>query len=235
MSANEIVINMVDSWRSIARINKIDFYENEKYFLLNTGLDNADANYVYSFDELTIDGFKQIKTYFGGLSFAFRQIQNTNNNLPHENFRSSFTLVGMEYNLENFSPFLLTHDIRICKNKNEWIEVAKAGFGFDREMIESAYPQFDNDEFILVIAYYNNQPAGIAMLYLDENSIGVYWVTVKPEYRRLKIATQIMQFCLNQAKLLSYKKVILTATKEGNELYKSIGFKEQIIIEQYNY
>ena len=47
--------------------------------------------------------------------------------------------------------------------------------------------------------------------------------TVK-EYRRLGVAKQLVSMSIEESKILNLAKIELMATKDGYELYKSLGF-----------
>jgi predicted GNAT family acetyltransferase len=90
------------------------------------------------------------------------------------------------------------------------------------------------NKFIGIICEYNNVVVSTAFLTINEKPANYYSINGKtgtllnvytfPEYRKNGIATCILKILVEEAKKQNVFDIELLATKDGEKLYKNIGF-----------
>lgn len=89
---------------------------------------------------------------------------------------------------------------------------------------------FEPPDGILLLAKYDNIPAGCVMLRkLSDDICEMKRLFVTPEFRGLKIGKALAQIVIEQAKKIGYQKMRLdtgTFMEQAATLYKSMGFNE---------
>ena len=75
-------------------------------------------------------------------------------------------------------------------------------------------------------AVYKEKIVGACLTQLDNEVIGLHFVGVKKEYRKLGIGKYISQESIIKHSNNTTKFAILRASKFGENIYKEIGFKE---------
>lgn len=89
----------------------------------------------------------------------------------------------------------------------------------------SSYLNPEN-RIVLLTYYHEGVPAStVEMFPTDENTIGLYGFTTLEAFRGKGIGTTLMTYCLNKAKELGYKQVILQGTEDGLGIYQKHGFE----------
>jgi ribosomal protein S18 acetylase RimI-like enzyme len=79
----------------------------------------------------------------------------------------------------------------------------------------------------LFIGYFRDQPVATSALFLDENSAGVWDVTTLPQFRRKGIGTDMTLQTLFYAFDNFGRRVgVLTASEDGEPVYRKIGFQK---------
>jgi len=148
----------------------------------------------------------------------------------------SFEQIGMSLDLKAQRSFESRDaDIRII-NKDEdisaWVNVASASFSYSinpeiiKEVARSPKATF-------LLAYKNNDPVGTALLYEDDNVLGIHLVGVPKEHRGHGLAYNIMLEAINIAKAKEINFLTLQASVLGLGIYKRLGFKEDFIMKNY--
>lgn len=137
----------------------------------------------------------------------------------------------MVFNLQDYVKRAHVPEINITipKTKDElqlWTETAIATLGIKEcDWQQFFYPLIDIVKCIPLLLYYNQQPAGTALVYCSNQVAGIYAMSTKQEFRRRKIGTSAVHACLEIAKAHDSKYAVLYASNLGTHLYKSIGFE----------
>ena len=88
----------------------------------------------------------------------------------------------------------------------------------------------------LLVAKYKKESAGcVALRKLSDDTCEMKRLYVSPEFRGLKIARQLAERVIEQARKIGYKHMrihTITPLERANRLYKSLGFNE---IDPYEY
>jgi ribosomal protein S18 acetylase RimI-like enzyme len=79
----------------------------------------------------------------------------------------------------------------------------------------------------LFVGYFDNQPAATSALFMDENTAGVWDVTTLPQFRRRGIGTDMtLQTLFHAFDNFGRRIGVLTASKDGEPVYRKIGFQK---------
>ncbi len=84
-----------------------------------------------------------------------------------------------------------------------------------------------NSDLKLFVGFYEGMPVATSALFLQDNVAGVWDVTTLPKFRRKGIGTDMTFHALKYAKDLCNCKVgVLTASSDGESVYRKIGFRK---------
>lgn len=72
------------------------------------------------------------------------------------------------------------------------------------------------------LAYNGGEPAAACCTFDDGSAVGVYWVATLPAHRSLGLGRAVMTAALNAS---AHRPAALVATKAGEPLYASLGFR----------
>ena len=150
-----------------------------------------------------------------------------------QGFTKLFEQVGMSLKI---SKPLKTQDnlnIQLVSNNSQtnlWAKLFEMSFGY--KIPEEILLETKN-EIDYYIAYTQNQAVGTAISYRTNNIMGIHSVGIPPEIRRKGYAEQIMKLLINSAAEDNCDYMTLQASDMGENLYLSLGFKEQFIIKNY--
>jgi ribosomal protein S18 acetylase RimI-like enzyme len=79
----------------------------------------------------------------------------------------------------------------------------------------------------LFVGYFQDQPAATSSLFLNENTAGVWDVTTLPQFRRRGIGTDMtLQALFYAFDNFGHRIGVLTASKDGEPVYRKIGFQK---------
>jgi ribosomal protein S18 acetylase RimI-like enzyme len=79
----------------------------------------------------------------------------------------------------------------------------------------------------LFVGYFQDQPAATSALFMDENTAGVWDVTTLPQFRRKGIGTDMtLQALFHAFDSFGHRIGVLTASEDGEPVYRKIGFKK---------
>ena len=75
------------------------------------------------------------------------------------------------------------------------------------------------------LARLHRQPVAVSQLFLGREAAGLYCVATLPEMRRRGIGTAIILAPLYDARELGHRAAVLARSREGQQLYRRIGFE----------
>ncbi|KAA2239070.1 GNAT family N-acetyltransferase [Chitinophaga agrisoli] len=141
--------------------------------------------------------------------------------------------IGMSLKLEQ--PFLQRPGLDYRRVTDDaaaqlWSDIFGQAFGY---LISPEILMRTGNGIEYYLAYYQDQPAGTAMLYTTGDIAGIHAVGVIPGMRRKGIADDMMVFILNRAIALGASYATLQASAMGKGLYLKLGFKEEFRIKNY--
>jgi ribosomal protein S18 acetylase RimI-like enzyme len=85
------------------------------------------------------------------------------------------------------------------------------------------------------LAYFDDKPVATSLLFVHNNTAGIYYVSTLPAYRNKGLGSLITLAAMQIAKKSGFKNVILQASPLGVNVYKRAGFKEYCQAEIYRY
>jgi ribosomal protein S18 acetylase RimI-like enzyme len=94
---------------------------------------------------------------------------------------------------------------------------------------EKAFEHILNPEssLKLFVGYFDDQPAATSALFMDENTAGVWDVTTLPQFRRKGVGTDMtLQTLFHAFDNFGRRIGVLTASKDGEPVYRKIGFQK---------
>lgn len=106
----------------------------------------------------------------------------------------------------------------------EWLQVVNQAL-FDQEKLHGDVfnPLLNSSGYRFILAYYNGQPAGTALMFDHEDTCGIYLVAVLENFRKKGIGSAISHFI---AEKNAKPWMVLHATKAGKRVYDKFGFKD---------
>jgi ribosomal protein S18 acetylase RimI-like enzyme len=81
----------------------------------------------------------------------------------------------------------------------------------------------------------NGKPVATSLLFLGEKAAAVHWVVTLPEWRQQGIGVAMTLHALREARHEGYHTAVLTASPQGNGVYRRIGFREYCTIRRYGW
>jgi GNAT superfamily N-acetyltransferase len=130
------------------------------------------------------------------------------------------------------------------KEKNDlliWADVSFHGFEMPqlaREQYGAFVSSFDLGSQApqkLFLAYFKGKPVATSLLFVHNNTAGIYYVSTLPAYRNKGLGLLITLAAMQAAKKSGFKNVILQATQLGAKVYKQAGFKEYCHADIYRF
>jgi ribosomal protein S18 acetylase RimI-like enzyme len=150
--------------------------------------------------------------------------------------RQTETELGMAVLLSELKPKEKYHNLEIQYVNNEsllkdFVKVLTELVPTDKTAIEKFY--FATQKYILhkasalkiFIGYLNNKPIATAALFNDSGVAGIWDIMTLPETRFKGIGTDMTLHALNEGKKLGLSVGVLTASDEGQFVYKKLGFE----------
>jgi GNAT superfamily N-acetyltransferase len=87
----------------------------------------------------------------------------------------------------------------------------------------------------LFLAYFDGQPVATSLLFVHNNTAGIYYVSTLPAYRNKGLGLLITLAAMQAAKQSEFKNIILQSSKFGLNVYKRAGFKEYCHADVYRF
>jgi GNAT superfamily N-acetyltransferase len=134
-------------------------------------------------------------------------------------------------------------DVSIVKDDdqlNAWEQTSFAGFDMPHQT-RGQYNKFLNSFDIkkncrqkLFIAYWHGKPAATALLFFQDDIVGIYFVTTLASYRGNGIASTLVSAVMKYAKSCGSKYCVLQSSEKGLNVYLRAGFKEYCRADVYS-
>jgi ribosomal protein S18 acetylase RimI-like enzyme len=123
-------------------------------------------------------------------------------------------------------------EITSDRDSDIWTDIAARSFNYEIDpfVIREITGMPDVQ---LLQAYRHNHPAATALIFHTGNIVGVHQVGVVEKFRGQGIARKLMQHVINRCSSLSARYITLQASDSAKHLYKSLGFKSQFKIKNY--
>ncbi len=83
------------------------------------------------------------------------------------------------------------------------------------------------------IGWLDSRPVATSLLFMGGGVAGIYSVGTIPEMRRRGIGKWMTHYTLLQGRSMGYKAGVLSASKMGLNVYRSLGFQEYCKIDEY--
>lgn len=106
-----------------------------------------------------------------------------------------------------------------------------------RIQLPTYYSNNINNNFIAIFAEVDNKVVAAAFMAISEKPANPAFITGKtgtllnvftyPEYRRMGLATKVINQVIDEAKQLGVSSIDLSATADGKPLYEKLGFTER--------
>jgi ribosomal protein S18 acetylase RimI-like enzyme len=145
--------------------------------------------------------------------------------------QTAMVLNAKDFSAQDFS----TSEIKLVNSAEDvetWVEVGSKAFGYqiDTQVINRLV---SDEDIKLFIYYYENTPAGTALLCKTDKAIGVHQVGVSPEFQGKRIGSSLMKFLISVCKEWQGEFITLHASTAGKGLYERLRFKPQFMIRSY--
>lgn len=222
---------------------------------MNTGVSISDINWVWNEKPLTNDNAKSIadiKEIYKKLNLCFwwwiypsGQSPKTRAMLQDAGLRLIEKVPCMAADLNDSAlEKQIPNNIIISsvKDKNDlliWEDISFHGFEMPqraREQYGAFVSSFDlggQAPQKLFLAHWDGKPVATSLLFVHNNTAGIYYVSTLPTYRNKGLGLLITLTAMQAAKESGFKNVILQASPLGVNVYKQAGLKEYCHAEIY--
>jgi len=126
-------------------------------------------------------------------------------------------------------------DIKLVNKKEElkiWADVSFAGFEMTSDT-KNQYNKFISSFDVsakspqkLFLAFWEGNPVGTALLFLYENTAGIYFISTITEMRRKGIGLALTNAAIRYAANTGLEYCVLQSSRLGIKVYQQAGFKE---------
>jgi hypothetical protein len=215
---------------------------------MNTGVSISDFNWVWNEKPLTDDDAKpiaDIKEIYKKLNLRFwwwvypcGQSSKTISLLQDAGLRLIEKVPCMAADLnDSVSEKQTSNNIKISPVRNKkdlliWEDISFHGFEMS-ERVRMQYGAFvssfdpgSQSPQRLFLAYFDDKPVATSLLFVHNNTAGIYYVSTLPVYRNKGLGLLITLAAMQAAKESGFKNIILQASKYGVSVYKRAGFRE---------
>jgi ribosomal protein S18 acetylase RimI-like enzyme len=172
------------------------------------------------------------------LAAPFESLHIEQHLLAHD-WRCTFEQLAMYMQLHVSLPclpqsrpgFTMTY-VRSFDEIKTWVEIGSEAFGYtiNRGVIENL---LDDENIQILLGWQDEIAVCCALLYKTGDFIGVHQVGVKHAFQGQGIARCLMQQIIKNGLLWQGKYIVLQASRSGQPLYESLGFKAQFKIKNY--
>lgn len=201
------------------------------------------VNFVWG--EISNDNLTLVKAFYGNCDFYWILTKSQKESLDevsYQHFHTSEEFPEMIMDISSSQRRMdASPEVRVAKvlKSDElqlWTETAIATFGFaENDFKEFFYPLIDIANCIPLLLYYKEKPAATAMIYCGSSVAGIYAMSTKHEFRRLGLGKAIVNECLAIAKESNLNYAVLYASKDGQQLYESMGFEISQVLYEYSF
>ena len=222
---------------------------------MSTGVCVSDINWAWNeapLDDESLSRVQEIKEYYKRFDLRFEwwvypagQSPVTANILQNSGLRLFAKVPCMVAPLEDALPEI-EHSGKITisqvnsrKDLRLWKDISFNGFEMPSRT-KKAYGAFVSTFIIdttspqkLFLAYWNGKPVSTSLVFTNQNSAGLYYISTLPEYRNKGCGRAITLASMLYAKKCGFKGIALQATPSGEKVYVKAGFKEYCKAEIY--
>jgi GNAT superfamily N-acetyltransferase len=222
---------------------------------MHTGVAISDMNWAWNEKPLTdidIEFIEKIKEFYKQQNLRFRwwvyprgNSKQTVDILQNAGLRLIQKIPCMATNLDSETmdekiPENITISEVADKNALQlWTDISFHGFEMfsrTKEQYSAFVASFElgsQSPQKLFLAYRDGQAAATSLLFINNNTAGIYYVATLRKYRHKGLGFYITLAAMQAAKELGFKNVILQASPFGFKVYQRMGFKEYCQAEIY--
>lgn len=213
----QIFNNMMSFSKSLASYSKYQYIENESYNAYISGLKSPVANYVQFHKPDTAYVLKLKEANIPFIAFKsekfigdFDKFAQENNFVKDADYTAQ-SLVDLksvkEMPAQQGVTFKQVKTVDVLADADL---VAMEAFQAGESIFSAMFADnINNKDVVLCVAYYDDQPAGMAMIYVENNRAGCYWVGVRPVFQNKRIGTSLSQYMLNVARDLGADEMVV--------------------------
>lgn len=228
---------------------------NGPIWAMNTGVPISDINWVWNEKPLAKDNAKSItdiKEIYQKLNLRFwwwvyptGQSPKTISLLYDAGLRliEKVPCMAADLDIETMDekiPENITISEVVDKNALQiWADISFRGFEMSprtRDQYSSFVSSFDlksQSPQRLFLAYLDGQAVATSLLFIHNNTAGIYYVSTLQNYRNKGLGFNITLAAMQAAKESGFRNVILQASPFGFKVYRQMGFKKYFQAEIY--
>lgn len=83
----------------------------------------------------------------------------------------------------------------------------------------------ESKQFILLTAYFNNQPVTTALAYFNGKVAGLYFIATLPQYQRKGFASILVSAIIEKSFAQGASEIVLHSSPAGQKMYEKLGFE----------
>ncbi len=234
MYGSPIIQNLTDFWQDVSKNSTFEIYQSSQVLALKSPTKMSGVHFVWG--TITSKTISEVKNFFGDCPFGWivPSLQpHEEKQLKKSGFSEPYYFPEMCLELQNFYIPTFTSPIQIQQiNKTDpellesWIQIAAEGFGLAPDEVQNFISStLSLQRQCIYIAFWNNRPAATALMYLGNETAGLYFLTVSLPFRKKGLGRAITYACLKNAQEAGLTKAVLYSSQMAISLYGSIGFR----------
>jgi GNAT superfamily N-acetyltransferase len=199
------------------------------------------GNVCHRIDEV-VQSFRAIKQSFVWQLGPSSQPSNLVQHLLDAGFQHDESEPGMALDLHGFqsdeaqSPAGLAVRRVVSEDMlKDWVNVWAFGAPDHIPLLQQVYSQlgYQDARYRYYVAYLNGKPVATVMLFIAAGVTAIHHVVTLPEARKRGVGTAITAYALTEAQREGYRIAILTASEDGFNIYRKLGFQVYSTIHKY--
>ncbi|GEM_PF-6004244 len=193
-------------------------------FILNKSFDKEyDTSGFYT--DITIDNKSKyliLNSEFAiGISDELKKMKY----VPIRSWTGMYAIFSEKSNI-NIRDFEIKR-IADSENLENWIQILnETTFKTEKLLREIISPLLSDSRFTLFVGYHKEQPTATALSFFDGNTVGLFMIATAEKQRNKGFGSAITAHAIDFAINRNQFKFVLHATKNGEKIYRKLGFNE---------
>jgi hypothetical protein len=240
---NEVDKNQYNHFIYLAKLNNHIYKPEKNYSYVKSGKE-VWCNFVFDLKNLDHDVIEELKSKIISKEIPDNIVADLN--FPYDKqdgiliskyFKKSIESRGMILKKNNFKYNLINENLKIkkCNSFDELMKWSSLVVNFlfkngtDQNIKDFAWmilPCLKQNNYAVYLGYLNDEPVASSACYFENNTGGIYFVTVSDKFRKMGLGYEITAKCIIDGIDKGTDYYILQATDLGKSVYAKLGFED---------